>query len=395
MTSFLLVTRVLPKEQYGGYVGLYGLLGAVGAFSYSGVGLALLQRLLGERDEPNRALRSFLSLAMLAGATMAVVAVGLSLTFLRLSVVEVILIATAELVGTATIYVSSILVQAASGFAAATRVRLGLVSIRLVSVVTLKLAGQLSIANLGASFLVGFALYAVYLLVVHLPRHGYEVSFGWPSRLALRSSGVFSIPMGAGKLQTDADKFMLNAFGFRAEAGVYGAAYRLIQVGIMPLMALDTAAFQRFLPKGADEAKLHWRRAIRLARLTMVASVMVSVALYVVLPYLDFLLEAQYRQAFDIAPWLLPLIPLIATSGTPLNGLLGLGQSDKRMLVYLSSAFISLILYAILIPPLDWRGAVIATFISEIYLAIAGWWALWYYQGRADAARANRIMTPV
>lgn len=397
LTSFELVHRFLPRPEYGAYVGLYGLLGAVGALSYSGVGLAALQRLVGERDDPDRTLRSFLSLAVLAGGGMAIIAGTLGLAFIRLSTMSVILIVTAELLGTATIFVSSMLVQAASGFAAATRVRLGVVLLRLVTVVTLRATNRLTVANLGGTLVVCFALYAIYVLCYHLPRHGYRVSFGPPGRMALKSSGLFSVPMAAGKIQTDADKFFLNVYNFRDDAALYGAAYRVIQLGTMPLMALDAAAFQRFLPRGEQGRQVHWRRARKLATLMGVSSTLVALVLLALLPHLHFLVAADYQTSFSIVPWLLPLVPLISTSNSPLNGLLGLGLSDKRMYVTLSSAAVSLTAYLTLIPAYSWKGAVVASYISEAYLAIAGWGALWYYQAKADAelaARQSVVTTP-
>ena len=254
---------------------------------------------------------------------------------------------------------------------------------------------RLTIRNLAAGFLIGFIVYAAYLLLIHLPRHGYRVSFGWPSSVAWRSSFVFSAPMGASKLQTDADKFLLNVFRYNADAGLYGAAYRLVLLGTLPLLALDTAAFQRFLPRAEGQPGVHWRRATRLAALMAVASTLVAAALYVLLPFFDFLFDDEYKEAVNIVPWLLLLIPLIATSNTPMNGLLGLGRADKRMLVYLSSAAVSLVLYFVLIPPFSWQGAVVATVISELYLSIAGWVALWYYQRQADREPGGDPIDPV
>ena len=108
------------------------------------------------------------------------------------------------------------------------------------------------------------------------------------------------------------------------------------------------------------------------------------IAIYFALPLLDFLFEPQYKDATDIVPWLLILIPLIATTNTPLNGLLGLGRADKRMQVYLISAAISVTAYVALIPAFDWRGALAASLLSEIVLAMLGWGSLWYYQRQAD-----------
>ena len=398
MTSFILVTRALTNERYGSYVGLYGLLGAIGAFSFAGVGFAALQRLIGERDEPDLVLRSFLSLTLVAGACLSGVTILLALAIPGLAVLEASLIVVAELLGPAVIYISAVLVQGVSGFAAAARVRLGIVAIRLSAVVLLHLTGHLTIAGLGATILVGFFAYGLWLLTVHLPRHGYTVSFGRPSAMSVQASGVFSLPMVANKMQTDADKFLLNVFGFQAQAGVYGAAYRLVLMALTPLGSLDSAAFQRFLPRGEPgEIGVHWRRSTRLAMLMGVASIAAAAGLWICLPLLHFLVEGRYHEAFDIVPWLLFMVPLISTSNPALNGLLGLGRANTRAYVTIVSSLISMVSYLVLIPNHGWKGAVAATYISEVALALIAWSTLWYCQRRADdeVRRATSMMTPV
>jgi O-antigen/teichoic acid export membrane protein len=398
LTSFQLLQRVLVPEEYGAYIGLYGLIGAFGAISMSGVGLALLQRLLGAGDEPNSALRSFLSLSMLVGVIAVVLVAVLGVATLRLSSVEITLIALAELLAVAIVWIAAVSVQASSGYPASARVRMGIIGVRLATLLTLQFTGNLTIANLAAGFLIGFSVYGAYLLAVHLPRHGYVVSVGWPSLLSVKSSALFSIPMGASKMQTDGDKWFLNVFRWERDAGFYGAAYRVVQLGTLPLLALDSAAFQRFLPPGDGQPGLHWRRSVRLATIMTAASVTLAGIMYLALPLLDFLFTEEYKEAVDIVPWLLLLIPLIAVSSTPLNGLLGLGQADKRMYVYLSSGFVSVLIYLALIPQYSWKGAVVGTFISEIYLVTMGWVALWHYQRKADReaedAEADSAMTP-
>ncbi len=395
LTSFQLLQRALLVEQYGAYIGLYGLVGALGAISMSGVGLALLQRLIGARDEPSSALRSFLSLSMVIGVVAVLVVGAVGMLTLQLTRAEIAVVAVAELIAVAVVWIAAVSVQAASGYPAAARVRMGIVAIRLVTLVVLQVTGNLTILRLGLGFLIGFSGYGTYLLVVHLPKHGYSVGACRPTALSIRSSAMFSIPMGASKLQTDGDKWFLNVFRFEADAGLYGAAYRVVQLGTLPLLALDAAAFQRFLPQGDGERGLHWHRAKRLAMLVTVASVGLALALYAALPLLGFLFTDDYQDALGIVPWLLLLIPLLAVSSTPLNGLLGLGHADKRMYVYLSSSALSVAIYFLLIPSYSWRGAVVGTFVSETYLVAMGWGALWFYQRRADEALDDADPAPV
>ena len=51
--------------------------------------------------------------------------------------------------------------------------------------VGLKLTGHLTIQNLAICLTVGLGLYTLYIQTVHLPRHGYQVSYGRPSKRAV------------------------------------------------------------------------------------------------------------------------------------------------------------------------------------------------------------------
>lgn len=383
-SSFYLLQRSLALAEYGAYIGIYGLIGAFGAISFSGVGLALLQRLMGEGDEPDQAFRSFFSLSLLAGAVGSAIAIPLAIATLNLSTVEILLIVGTEIMAATVVFMASIAVQARSGFPAAIRVNGAVVPMRLGTLLLLWALDALTIRNLAAGYGLCFAFYGLYLLRVHLPRHGYRVAVGRPTALSLRASAMFSTPMGTSKLQTDGDKYLLNAFRHSADAGLYGAAYRMVLLGTMPLLALETAAFQRFLPQGDGEPGLHLRRAMRLSGLMLGASVFVAGAIYLLLPLFDFLFAEEFKGAADIVPWLLFLVPLVSTSGTPLNGLLGLGLPAVRMWIYTGSAAISLALYVALIPTYSWRGALVASLIGEVVLSFVGWGALWYYQKKAD-----------
>jgi len=385
LISFSLLQRSLEVSQYGSYVAAYGMLGTLGALSFSGVGLALLQRIIGERDDAQVSLNSFLSLSMLLGAAGGVVAVMFGPRFVELNQLEIFLLVIGELLGAGVIFVLAMGVQASFGFAAATRLKLGVIYIRLVSVVVLFAVGGLSVLTLAASFCFLFLSYALYLMLVHLPKSGYRVDFCRPGRETTDASLMFSVPMGASRLQTDGDKFLLGAFGFLDAAGLYGAAYRVIMIGITPLMALDTAAFQRYLPKVEGQPGVHWRRAKTLGTLTFVASLFVVGGIYLFLPLFEWaLLTGDYKEAGSLVPWLLVIIPLIATINAPMNGLLGLGLVRVRMFIYLGSAALSLALYLILIPFYDWRGAAVATIISEVVLSVVAWTVLWKAQQAAD-----------
>lgn len=395
LVSFALFQLALPLESYGSFAGLYGLATTFSAITYSGPGLALIQRRFRFNQDLNDIQASFLSLAILAGLLSSVVAVAMAMVVIDLSFVEILLVTASELFANSIILVCSWLVQAATSFPAMIRVRMFAVLLKLVAVPALYFTDSLTIKNLGATYLVLYTAFALWLIVVHLPRIGYTVRFRRPPMDVVRSSSVFAVPLAANQVQLDGDKVALNAFNLQADAGLYAAAYRVVLLGTLPLRVVGQAAFHRFLPQGGDEEPgYHLRRSARLTMFMFVLGLAVAGAIYFVLyfatPLLDLLIQEEYAGAKDIIPWLVLFIPLLAISGTPANGLLGLGRTRERAVVYLSSAVLSVVLYLVLIPGRGWSGAVIATLLSETYLAIVTWIAMIHYQRRADQEYLER-----
>ncbi len=384
MTSFVLLQQSLSQAGYGAFFGLYGLVGPLGSLTFAGPGLALLQRRMRYGQDPDEILRSFLSMTLALGLGTSALAIGVAVVFIKLSVVEIALVVAAELFANATIVVCARLVHAVLGYPAMVRVRLVVIVIRLIAVVGLFAFDALTIRNLAGSYLVMYSAYVVWLLTRRLPAAGYRVGLEWPTQSTARSSAVFAVPLAASSLQQDGDKFALNAFDYGAEAGLYGAAYRIVHLGGMPLRVIGAAAFHRFLPDDAVGSSHHLRKSARLTAFMFGVGVLTALSIYVALPVLDLLLSDEFAEARDIVPWLLPFLPLIALSGTPMNGLLGLGRAKERAAIFLSSAVVSVTLYVALIPGGGWRGAVVATIGSELYLAAASWVAIVYYQRLAD-----------
>lgn len=407
LLSFIVIQEVLSTAEFGSYAATYAIIGPLGAMGYAGPGLALLQRRLRDHAEPNPTLRSFLSLTLLQGVGLTLIATLIALGITdNISLGAIFFIAVSELICNSTIFVVSMLAQASSGYPALARIRLGVVGIRFVVLWTLagmdirfaEDTGQLvrphipgvdkfeslTIFNLGVAYTVAFGLYALWLLFFHLPKHGYKFQLGWPGRDTAVAGAKFSIPMAAAEFQTNGDKAALEGFGYNEDGGLYAVAYRIVLLGMTPLRVLDGAAFQRFLHHEEGQKRQHLNRAISVSKLMLAIGVLAAVFLYLIRPWLDFLVTDGNEGAMDMLPWLIPFIPLVAIRTTPLNGLVGLGRETERSVVYVSASIISLILYIALIPPFGWVGAVIATMLSETYLTAISWYVLVRYQRIAD-----------
>lgn len=402
LLSFFMLQRVLDRETYAGYITVFAISAPLGALSFHGPSLALLTSLVRDRTAPNRTVSQFLSSVLATSGVAMLVGLALSLIIVDdLSFGEIFFLLGSELLGSASIVILGAFVHARTGFSAMARMHLGILVIRFVVLAILvvsdsRLSSQieildaiplpyekgetLTIFNIGLGYFVGFLAYS--FLALRFVEHKYKISVTLNSAVteAFKKSLSFSIPMGADQLKTNGDKVILRSFGFVGDTGLYGAAYRVILLGMAPLRAVNAAIFERFLPQDDAEPGVHLQRSIKFTVVTTVVSVLVAIVIFFALPFIDFLFGDEFIEATEIVPWLLPLIPLIALSNTPLNGLVGLGRDKERTWLYIAAAGFSLVSYFALIPSLGWPGAAIGTLLSEAVLAVCSWILLIRYQ---------------
>lgn len=405
--TFTLLGRGLRDAGYGRYAGLYGIVGPIGGLTWSGICLCVLQRRLREGEDIATVARRVTLMSIGLGMIGFVVGTLIgSVTIGGTLVVTIMAVMFAELVANGVNQVLFSMVQAERGFATATRLRLVVLAIRVTTVLALFATDQLSIEKgasaeaakdaasraigfLAAGYSVGFLVYLAVLVTTILPRLGIPFILRRPDATSARLTAQFSLPIAVGVLQQDGDKTVLNAYGYHAEAGLYAAAFRVVAMGLMPLRALEGAAFQRFLPHDENERNEHTRRAFRYSVLALSISLVIGVGLLICTPLLSVILGDDFAAAEAIVPWLLPFLPLTAVSNAPSNGLLGLGKLGVRFGIYASGAAISLTLYITMIPLMPegqpWKGAVIGTIAGEAFLTVAGWVALRHFQAKHNA----------
>ncbi len=395
MASFLFLANSLTTERYGGYVGIYGVIGPLGAFSWSGLSLLVLQRVIREKDDTQEALNRILFLSVLQGAVAVLLAIALASRAIdQVSTTAIALMAVAELLIFPITQATGMFVQAIRGFAAAARLRIAVPLVRLAAVLIPWAFGILTIRNLAIAWIIGFSVTAIACLVVVLPRLGLRPGFRRPPPSYVKTNLELSLPLASSNLQINGDKAILNFYDFDRDAGYYGAAYRVIQLSQMPIRTMNQALFQRFLPNEEGRMGQHLSRAVRFTKFSFTLSVLIAGIIFVAAPLLRFLLGDKFEESITIVRWLVPVVPLLSISRAPLNGLLGLGKTTVRAGVIVSSSLLSMVLYFSLIPTYSWRGAAVGTVISELFLTATGWFFLVRFQREADVAtlaeRASR-----
>ncbi len=383
--SFLLLLNALEPEVYGGYVGFYGVIGPIGALSWSGLQLLVLQRIIKLNDDPQVVSSRALWMTILQGV-MAVGVATLIASFVvsTVTVFAMFLMAVAELILFPISNVATTLIQATHGFATSAKIRLALPLVRVGSLLATYTLADMTIQNLAIAWLIGFTFTSAVAVFLVLPRFGLRPGLMQPDRDYVRTNFELSTPMAASNLQTNGDKAIMNVYGLEADAGLYGAAFRIVLLSQFPIQTMNKALFQRFLPEGDGRKGLHVDRAKRFASTSLALSLVIALAMFTLTPILLRFMPGTDKIDVNIVRWLVPLIPLLAISRAPLNGLMGLGLISRRAYLLISSAALSMVLYIALIPSYSWRGAVIGTIVAEIYLAVGGWLMLIRAQRQAD-----------
>lgn len=385
--TFTFLGRSLGPTGYAPYVTLYAIVSPLVTLAASGVTLALLQHAVRDREPLPETARSCLSLSLLLGGLLTLLGmVVASFIVDDLAFVAIISILLTEFVTTPVVMVAATTVQAATGYIGAAKIRIALVGARVVLVGVLFVTSSLSITSLGVGSLVISG--AIALVVLRRVGSSYRFLFR-PGRVKLhhlKTNAVYSVGISAASLNQEGDKAVLAANHFVEDTGLYGAAYRIVNLGMVPVSTLVNVSHKRFLEHEEGSRGQHLRRAVKFAGLTGLYGLFVAVVLVIAAPLLPLLVGDEFEGSVEMVRWLSPLVFLRAVTMFPLNGLMGLGKTFLRSLIIVVNAAVAMAMYIVLIPRHGWSGAVAGTLVSEGLLLMCTWGALIHYQRLADRA---------
>ena len=191
----------------------------------------------------------------------------------------------------------------------------------------------------------------------------------------------FSISASANNINAGLDKSMLGKLSNVASAGIYGSAYRFIDVGNVPLLALFGASYKRFFQYGASGIKGSLGFAKRLLPMLIFYAIASLVGYWLLAPFVPVILGAEYTEAIGALLWLSPLPAIAAFQYLAADTLTGSGHQKARSMVQLGAAVINIFLNIWLIPQFSWKGAAWATLISDSLRLVSLWLIVfWLYR---------------
>ncbi len=193
----------------------------------------------------------------------------------------------------------------------------------------------------------------------------------WPTAL--------SIIFNAFYLQ--GDRVILPLFVSQTEVGLYGAAYRVIDVVIQiaaivmgMIMPLITFAWAR-----GDKQLFKERAELGFNALTIIIFPMLAGIFVLAEPIMRFTAGATFAEAGTMLRWLSLCIVGICFGMVFGHIILAIDRQREALWIYASDAVLSIVGYLIFIPRFGWWGAVMVTLFSECYAGLGHTLLTMYY----------------
>ncbi|MET0911495.1 MAG: oligosaccharide flippase family protein [Ilumatobacteraceae bacterium] len=385
LLAFTMLGRSLGTGGYGDYASLYAIIGPLGVLAASGVTLSLMEHVLRRREDLEDTVRSCLTVTLVIGTALTAVGVLIAswvVPTLALTTIGAVILL--EFVSQPIGQIAATTVQVRSGYTPSMQLRIIPLALRVMIILVLHAMGQLTITTLGVTHLACSLVLSALLMRAVARHYGIRGTPGRPQPKHLKTSAVYSFGISGLSLQNDGDKAVLASYGFRETTGLYSAAYRIVQFGLLPVGTLVGVSHQRFLHHEEGNKRQHLHRSIRFAGVTAAYGIVFAIGVLLIAPILPKLMGEEFSGSVTMVRWLTPLVVLRGLAIFPLNGLMGLGKTFLRTVLLLASAAISMIMYIALVPSMSWKGAVLGTIIGEALLAIAAWILLLIYQQRDD-----------
>lgn len=382
--SFIVLARLLGSSEYGLLAGAVALVTIVSQYGSMGSGQLFMRYVSADRNQSHRYWgNALLSVLLVGGILVALLWVIGPWLISRNSLRVLILLALSECIFVQITVCASMVFQTFERMRVSATLTLLTSVLRLVFAVSMLVifgrayAWQWALASLLISSIV--AITAIWVVTRH---------YGLPAlslKLLVRRSGegfVFAMSGSTTSVYNDLDKVILSHYGMLQANGIYSMAYRVVNIGTMPILSLVGAAFPRFFQAGVNGTAAVLPMARTLLKRTLLLGAIVAAGMFVFAPILPHLAGDSYREAVSALRWLC-LIPLFRCfSLSAGDALSGAGDQKFRLICQSTAAIGNGLLNLYLIPRYSWHGAAWASLLTDGALGTMNWAALFYLARR-------------
>ena len=373
---FIIIARCLGPGQYGAFIAATALTAVMSPFVGVGYGFLLIKNVSRDRRLFAEYWGNGLMMTLVSGSILTFLAMAVCRLVLPRSIPMqvIVLICISDLIFMKLLDMAAWAFQSVERLSGNAQVNVMASLTRLIGIAGLALA----VSHPGV-----MAWSAVYLagsIVAGLVAVAWVTfSLGKP-KLALhriRGEGAegfyFSVSLSAQTIYNDIDKTMVARLATLEAAGVYAAAYRLIDVAFIPVRALLAAAYPGFFREGKDGLEATCRYGRRLLARVVPYSLFAFVALLLGAPLVPHILGRQYADITEALRWL-ALLPVLKTLHYFIaDALTGAGHQGTRTVIQIGVAAFNVLINLWVIPAYGWRGAAWSSIASDGLLALSLW----------------------
>jgi O-antigen/teichoic acid export membrane protein len=371
---FVIIARALGAEQYGAFVGVTAFVAIAAPFATLGGGNLLIKNVSRNRAVFAEYWGNALLLMAAASVGLAVLLIALAPWFLPATISPVLLLLAlvADLVFFRLIDTAAQSFQAVMWLSKTAQLNLLPGVLRLLAALVLQKFFVHPNAETWMMLYVSSTAIAAVVAVWMVQRDLGSPRFRLKQMLPeLREGIYFSVSQSSQTIYNDIDKTMLTRLASLEAAGIYAAAYRLIDVAFVPVKSLLAAAYAKFFQRGANGVAGSLGLAKQLTPLAGGYGVAAALCLWLGAPVVPLVLGPEYAPTVDVLRWLAPLPLLKALHYFAADTLTGAGFQSLRSAVQISIAGVNVLLNLWLIPRYGWRGAAGASLVTDSLLLLS------------------------
>jgi O-antigen/teichoic acid export membrane protein len=365
---FVLIARSLGVRGYGAFIGVVALVGIVYPFGDLGSGSLLVKNV--SRDKSLFPAYWGMALVRTTAASSALFVVVMTLSYFTLppgiSLMLVSMVSASDLLGLNIISISALSFQAFDRLHWTAAINVLISASRLtVALILVGVYPHPTPLQWGYAYFCSTTVVAVAAGLLVSTKLGPPL-FRWqPAPGEVREGLYFSAGLSAQTIYNNLDKAMLARMGTLEATGIYGAAYRIIDVCFLPVSSLVMASYSSFFRAGTEGicASLSYAKPLLLRALGY--SFLACVMLLTCAGILPRILGAEYAGTVEALHWLSVLVILKALHYFFSNALTGAGYQALRARIQAGVAVCNILMNLWLIPAYSWRGAAWSSIASD------------------------------
>jgi O-antigen/teichoic acid export membrane protein len=365
---FTVIARSLGAQNYGAFVGVVGLVGILLPFASLGTGFVLIKNVARDRRQFSESWGFALLATLLASSTLLGIVVLVSHFLLPANIPMrlIMMVAASDLFGL------SIAILCGHAFTAFEQLKWTATLAVLLS--AFRLAAALILVAIhtnptalqwGAYYFTSTMIVTFFCVALVFVKLG-TPTFKFARRAAeIREGLYFSVSQSAQTIYNDIDKAMLARLSTLEATGIYGAAYRIVDVSFTPVASVLAAAYPNFFRIGVDGVPATLRYAKPLIIRALGYATFVTLILLAGAGAIPLILGAQYRLTVEALRWLAVLPLLKAVHFFLADAITGAGHQALRMGINASVAVFNVLINLWIIPAYSWRGAAWSSIASD------------------------------